>query len=509
MRYVVSALEMSELDRQTSEHVGVPARTLMEVAGRAVAQECLRRLRPGDTVTVAAGPGNNGGDGFVAARALLAAGHPVETFVFADRARIKGDAKLTLAALEKSAPSPITFVEDARALVAFGAAVKRSALVVDALLGVGATGEVRGSMAQAIDLLNDQKKTVVAVDIPSGVEADTGAVHGRAVDATVTVTFAYAKRGHYLFPGADRRGELVVADIGIPRRLADALGIIGRVLVPDDVPRLVPRRAGDAHKGTLGTLTVLAGSPGMPGAAMLALNAAIRAGVGLTRWAAEPATFAEARLTPPEALLLSRRGEDGPSWAQVVLQRSTALLIGPGWTTALERRDELAAILRAAAVPICLDADGLNLLAEYPELWGEVRSPLVITPHPKEMARLMRQRVEEIQQDRFARAHELAMARGCTVVLKGAGTLVAEPDGVVTVINAGNPGLATGGTGDVLAGIIGALLAQGLETGVAARAGTLVHAAAGDVAAARWGEAGLRAGDVVEALGAVWAKYGR
>ena len=230
----------------------------------------------------------------------------------------------------------------------------------------------------------------------------------------------------------------------------------------------------------------------------------------MVSWATDEATVATSPERPAEVMLRVRGAEESvEAWAARVLEGATALVLGPGWSTEKARGEELAAILSRCEVPICADADALNLLATQPSLWEMVKTPLVVTPHPKEMARLTSSTVDEVQKDRFAAAGQMALNRTCVVVLKGAGTVVAEPDGAVAVISAGNPGMATGGTGDVLAGIIGGFLAQGLEASQGALAGTLLHAVAGDEAAKTHGQAGLRAGDLVDAMGGVLATWKR
>lgn len=510
MDYLVSAPEMRELDRQTIEELKVPGRTLMEVAGRAVAEVCHDGLEGPARIAIVCGTGNNGGDGFVAARALMARGHDVHAFIIGDRDKLKGDAKSALEPFELMEPDRITVVDDAKDVWELADALDEADLAVDALLGTGLNAEVRGLIGEVIDVLNDADVPVVAVDIPSGVDADTGAVLGRAVEAGATVTFAFAKRGHYLYPGAELRGQLAVADIGIPEALAGKLGVVGRLIEAEDGPELLPRRLGGSHKGNYGHTVVLAGSAGKPGAAILALDGALRAGAGLVSWAADTATIGNAPPRPAEVMLRERgSGEGLDTWVPRLLDAATALVIGPGISTAPERVEELGELLGHCRVPICMDADGLNILAANPELWDRIEAPLVVTPHPKEMARLTSSGVESVQRDRVAAALQLAMTRECVVVLKGAGTVVAEPEGSATVIGAGNPGMATGGTGDVLAGVIGSFLAQGLEVSHAAELGALLHAAAGDEAAKTHGQAGLRATDIIDAMGGVLATWGR
>ena len=506
MDYLVSGPEMSELDAQTSRDYGLTSRTLMEVAGRAVADVCHALVPAHAKMVVACGPGNNGGDGFVAARALAARGHRVSVFVFAERARLRGDAEAALKTLEKSACCTLTFVKDLRVLVDFASALAAASFAVDALLGTGLHQEVRGIIGDAVAILNDRTCKLISVDIPSGIDSNTGALMGRAVRADYTVTFACAKRGHYLYPGASLRGALTVADIGIPHRLMRDLGVVGRVLLPAHGPALLRERDGDSHKGMFGHVMVVAGNPLSPGAAVLSLQAALRSGAGLVSWATDDSTIARATLRPSEVML---RLPDADHWAEQAWDGASAMVVGPGWSKTPERAAQLKGLLTHATGSMCLDADALNLLAADPSLWDWVRTEVVLTPHPKEMARLIGATVQDVQKDRFASAMRLAVTRKCVVVLKGAGTVVADPDGTAAVIGAGNPGMATGGTGDVLAGIIGGLLAQRYDASTAARAGALLHGVAGDKAALRHGQAGLCAGDVVQSLGEVFAEWKR
>lgn len=508
MQTLVSAIEMAELDRRTIEELGVPGRVLMETAGRAVAKEAHRRLSGPSDIAVLCGTGNNGGDGYVAATALAACGHRVRVFIFGERARVKGDAKAALNTLEKNGAVPVVQALDGKSIWQFSDYLARCDLAIDAMLGTGARHEVRPPISDAIEVLNESSVPVVAVDVPSGVNADTGAILGQAVLADVTVSFAFAKRGHVLFPGAEIRGELKIIDIGIPQRLADELGVVGRLVTLEDGPQLVAQRMGAVHKGTFGHLLVMAGSPATPGAALLTIGGALRSGAGLVSWGTDHDTLQRAA-PPPEVMLRVREDKDLEHWLGDVLHGVSAAVVGPGIGAELDRSARMATLLRRAKVPLCLDADALNLLAKDPKLWNGITAPVVATPHPKEMARLLGGSVEEVQRDRFAAALRLAMGRKCVVVLKGAGTVVADPSGAVHVIESGSPALATGGTGDVLAGVIGGFLAQGRDPVEAATAGALLHGRAGELAARRYGEAGVKAGDVIEALGEVFVEWER
>lgn len=507
-RYLVSAAEMQELDRQTTEEVGSSARTLMETAGRAVAQAVGARLGKSRRVVVVCGTGNNGGDGFVAASTLLERGYAVQVFVSGARSKVRSTAGDALQTLEALGETDVHWMQTNGHLVALENALSGCSLVVDALIGTGFSGPVRGLAADVIALINNAGKTVIAVDMPSGVNADTGEIVGQAVRATHTVTFAFAKRGLLLFPGSEHTGLLEVADIGIPQTLAQKLPVRGSVIARDDIAALLPLRGPNTHKGTFGTLAVVAGSSVTPGAALLALCAALRGGTGLVRWGTDLQALHAAKTLWPE-VMLTLRDDDPATFVQRLLDGASAVCIGPGYSTTPTRATELRALLKHTKVPMCLDADALNLLAEDSSLWNVVQSPVVVTPHPKEMARLLDTHVTHIQRDRVGHALKLATQRGCVVVLKGAGTVVAEPDGTYSVVKVGNPGLATGGTGDVLAGLLGGFLAQGLKPGSAARLAVLAHGLAGDFAKELMGETGMVASDVVQALGRVWVEAGR
>lgn len=530
MDVLVSGHQMQALDRETIESVGIQGRVLMEVAGRAVAARAASVAGVQDVggvsgwgpepsvaqasasprrVVVACGSGNNGGDGYVAARALAARGFQVEVYLFCEPEKVRGDARSALAALAAAERVEPVVVAGSSEHEAFERAVNQASVAVDALLGTGLKSEVRGRIADAIDVLNRAPTPVVAVDVPSGVDVDTGAVLGRAISARATVTFGFAKFGHYLHPGAGHRGALDVIDIGIPRRLVAEHDVRGRLLVPEDLPRMLPSRRADAHKGDFGHVLVMAGSPAKPGAAVLTLEGALRAGAGLVSWGTDTETLGRAPPRPPEVMLRLGDERSPEAWVAEALEHVTGVALGPGFDTTEPRRRLLAALLERAEVPLCVDADGLNLLAAHPQLWDRVTAPLVVTPHPKEMARLRDSTVGSVQADRLGAVTRLSAERGCVSLLKGAGTVVAEPGGDIAVVGAGGPELATGGTGDVLTGVVGGLLAQGIAPGQAAQLGALVHAAAGDLAAAGQGRASVVATDVAAAIGKVWKRWHR
>jgi NAD(P)H-hydrate epimerase len=352
------------------------------------------------------------------------------------------------------------------------------------------------------------------VDVPSGLPADGGPPPGACVHADVTVTFGFQKRGLVLYPGAELAGEVAVADIGIPAAAATGVPVTCELVTARDARALVPPRPRGAHKGDAGRVLVIAGSPGKTGAAHLALAGALRGGAGLVTLAARPEVLALALAGRPEAMSHALEGEgplaaaDRPALVEAA-RGVDALVIGPGIPRGPGTARLLRDLIAHAPTPAVLDADALNAIAAEPALHGNWPAPVVLTPHPGEMARLCGISIAEVQADRIELTRGKAEAWGCTIALKGARTVVAAPGRPAAVIPTGNPGMATGGTGDVLAGLVGALLATGLDPFDAARAAAWVHGRAGDLAAEHHGERGMLALDLAERIGAVWAEWDR
>lgn len=510
MRLVGSA-EMREIDRTAIEGFGIPSLTLMDRAGRAVAEAAAGLAAPHGRLVVVCGGGNNGGDGYVAARLLRAAGREARVVSLVPANRLSPDAR----AVREQAERAGVPIDDTGELAGFEAGP--GDVVVDAILGTGLTRPPEGPFAAAIARIVEQRRhgaLVVAVDVPSGLSADTGRPQGNCVRADRTVTFAFMKRGLFIHPGVEYAGEVTVADIGIPPEAADQVPVSCEALAESEARALLPARRRDAHKGDAGRVLVVAGSPGKTGAAHLALSGALRGGAGLVTLAARAEVLPLALAGRPEAMSLALPGAGPLGRADLgglaaAAKGMNALVIGPGIPRGPETALVLRSLLEKARLPAVLDADALNALAEVPTLLERLPPNLILTPHPGEMARLMDVFVEMVQEDRIGVAASRARAWGTTLVLKGARTVVADPYGPPAVIPTGNPGMATGGTGDVLAGLLGALLAGGLDARAAARVGAWVHGRAGDLAAARFGERGLLAGDLAEAIGQVWVEWGR
>ena len=493
---VATAAEMRGLDAATIEDIGLPGSVLMETAGRGVAMAAAARVPAGGRIAVVCGGGNNGGDGFVAARVLRAAGHDAVVHLVAPRARIGGDAALHLAAYEKSG-GVIFEATTADDLVALGEALDAAAVVVDAVFGTGLDRVVEGHLAAVITRMNEAPGVRVAVDIPSGLSADTGHPFGVAVVAHHTVTMAVAKVGIAGAPGVAHAGTLEVVDIGIPRQLAQAQ-TKAALVERQDARGWVPAARVLDHKGRRGHVVVVGGSPGKRGAARLAAMSALRTGAGLCTLAGPAGDGVE--IHAPDAVMTAVLGSADELGA--LLDGKHAAVVGPGMPDDARGRAWVDVAL-ASGVPLVLDATALAHLAGRLAEVAAAHAPVVLTPHPGEAARLLGETTEAIQADRMRAVRALAAASRAVVVLKGARTLVCDGtlgDDFVTINPTGGPALATGGTGDVLAGAIGALVAQGVAPAAAARLAVWVHGAAGDAFAARLGPSGVMASDLPDAI---------
>jgi NAD(P)H-hydrate epimerase len=512
MRLVGSA-EMREIDQVAIQEYGVPALQMMIRAGRAVADAATAMAAPDGRVLVVCGAGNNGGDGYAVARILRSAGRDVRVVALAASDGMSPVARI----MRQEANEVDVPIADATAVQAMGA--EPGDVVVDAIFGIGLTRPPEGVFAAAIARiaeLRERGARVLSVDVPSGLSADTGHPLGHAVRADRTVTFAFRKKGLHVYPGAELAGEVSVVDIGIPAAAAARVPVTAEVLSDAEARSLVPPRSFQAHKGDAGRVLVVAGSPGRTGAAHLAVTGALRGGAGLVTLAAREDVIPMALAGRPEAMSHVLRGQgplgrsDLPALVAAA-KEADVIVVGPGIPRGPETGPLVRDLLERTQLPAVLDADALNAIAEHPGLVASVArwSPVVMTPHPGEMARLLGTSVEEIQADRLEVAQRKSREWGAVVILKGAHTVVADPDSVPAVVLTGNPGMATGGTGDVLAGLAGAMVAARLPLRDAARAAAWVHGRAGDLAARRHGQRGLVAGDLAEALGEVWAEWGR
>jgi hydroxyethylthiazole kinase-like uncharacterized protein yjeF len=488
--------QVRALDRCAIERHGIPGAELMQRAG-AAAFRLLRARWPGSRrIVVLAGAGNNGGDGYVLAAEALSAGLAVRLLRLGDHDRLSAESAAAAAAFARAGG----VAEPYRRLPG------DADVIVDGLLGTGLTREVAGDWAAAIDAINAARAPVLALDIPSGLDADTGRVHGTAVRANATISFIALKQGLFTGHGPGRCGDVHFAGLDVPPAIYATEVLSARRVDWGKERELVPARPRDAHKGMAGHVLVVGGAPGMSGAARLAGEAALRAGAGLVTIATHPSHAGVLNLTRPELMVHGVEGGDGLA---PLAARASAVAVGPGLGRDRWGRDLLDAVL-GLDLPLVVDADALNLLADDPGRWRpRRRDQCILTPHPGEAGRLLGAGVAEVERDRFAAVAALQRRFGGIAVLKGAGTLVRGPgQRPPAVCSDATPAMASAGMGDALTGILAALVAQGLEPEQAATSGVCLHAAAG-VKAARGADRGLLAGDLIGTLPRLFAAAGQ
>ncbi|NOT22580.1 MAG: NAD(P)H-hydrate dehydratase [Nitrospiraceae bacterium] len=502
---IVTGTEMQSLDRRTIVEAQIPSAVLMERAGEGIVRHLEDYCGParGKTITILCGKGNNGGDGLVVARLLHRRRARIHVILLTPITDLGRDTAMMYRQLVRIAgrTAIVRFrsIDQTRTLLA------SSDILVDALLGTGLSAAVTGAYREAIELINNAGKPVIAIDIPSGLHADTGAILGQAIRATLTVTCGLPKLGLYVNAGIDQAGAVRVADIGIPSAYVDAIETRTLLLTADGAFESLPERMPSSHKGTFGHAGIIAGSVGKTGAAALAAQAALRVGAGLVTVATPSSVndvlegkLLEAMTMPlPEtkARTLARSGLDR---ILAFIQARKAVAIGPGLSTHHETVELVQSLMQHLDRPSVLDADALNALTGRALLLTECKTPPILTPHPGEMARLeVDATTQSVNADRIGTAKRFAQERGVFVVLKGARTVIARPDGLIAICPTGNPGMATAGTGDVLTGMIVGLLAQGIPAWDAACTATYFHGLAGDLAAQQFGQQGMLAGDLI------------
>lgn len=506
---LLDALQSRELDRLSRDEFGIPSYSLMTRAGEAVADALVERFPDAVTdVLVVAGKGNNGGDGFVAGRRLIRDGFGVRAILLGRAGDLKGDAVRAHAEFRERGGKVIEITAEAGLDAAL---TKRPTAVIDAIFGTGLNAGVKGIPLRAIEAVDSYAVPIVAVDIPSGVNSDTGAVMGAAVHASLTVTFGFSKFGHVSYPGAEHTGELRVVDIGFAPRAIDQIAPRGRLLERADLQHLIRPRPINSHKGMYGHPLVIAGSRGKSGAVLLASRAALRIGAGLVT-AAVPESI-QPVVAGGQAELMTEPiadrdghfdGTHAPAALKMLLDGKNALIVGPGIGNTDDTKRLIEWLISNASEPqraMLLDADALNALASLGcETLKRARGPVVLTPHPGEASRLLGVSTATINADRVSAARRLAERTGATVLIKGARSVVASPDGDVYVNSTGNPGMSTPGMGDALSGMVGALLGQHLRPLDALALGVFLHGYAADRVASRIGRVGYIAGDVIEEL---------
>lgn len=511
--YLVTAEEMRAFDATAIQEYGIPGVVLMENAGRTTFY-ILKTYLEGDVrglkVAVVAGPGNNGGDGYVVARYLINHGADVQTFLLSPREKIKGDALVNLQVLEKMT-SRVFPVPDEEALELASRVWHESDVIVDAILGTGLTSEVRPPYRQAIEKINDAPNLTLAVDLPSGLDADTGKVLGTAVRADLTATYGFRKLGMAIQPGVEYCGIVEVVDISIPLSAVETNPPRARLYETPDFSEFIGLRSDPAaHKGTFGHIFIVGGSPGKTGAPAMAAMAAARMGTGLVT-VGVPASLnpiLEIKLTEEmtEPLPENVSGYLGMESVERILslaEGKQCLVIGPGLSTHDGIPDLMKTILHEYDGWVLVDADGLNALIGNLETLKNSRGNVVLTPHPGEMGRLVGKSSKEVQEDRLGIARQTAIDYGIWLVLKGADTLTVSPEGMVTINSTGNPWMASGGQGDALSGILGGLLAQGIRSEEALPFGVCLHGIAADRIVERVGPAPVLATDVINEIPAL------
>lgn len=525
---ILTAEQMRELDRLTVERCGIPYATLMETAGSRVVEEIISRFGPmgGQFYTVFCGKGNNGGDGAVIARLLWMKGAAsVDVFLFGKVDETKGEARTNFEIIKRLAETnarssgwPLNFAEITSEEETGNACVHNN-VIIDAIFGTGLTRPAEGLYAKAIQIINEEKEListevkVVSVDIPSGLSSDTGQPLGEHVKADLTVSFTAPKIGNVISPAADANGELVIAPIGTPDQfIAETesnLRLVEEGQVGESLRGAI--RQPSFHKNTVGDVLLIAGSRGKTGAAALASETVLRAGAGLVTVATS--SSAQALLitqTRPEVMTeaLAETVDGAISYEAIkqalrLAEKKTLIAIGPGLSSGDEStRAFVREFVEQRTAPMVIDADGLNALAPWPEeLKGSDKLPIIVTPHPGEMARLMGKTNSDVQADRIGVAREFSEKHHVIVVLKGSRSLIAAPDGNVYVNPTGNAGMATAGSGDVLTGLIAGLLAQSPTDALGATiAGVYLHGLAGDIAASKLGQRSLIASDIIANL---------
>ena len=505
---VVTAEIMQKLDRRTIEEASIPGIVLMENAGRGAVREILAsypEILKGK-VAILAGSGNNGGDGYVIARYLMNRGVHVKIFLLAERDKVKGDARSNLDILLKMNAS-ITEVKDLDVWKAILPELEGYSLIVDAIFGTGLRSEVRGLVKEVINDINRFNIPKVAVDLPSGLNANTGEVLGACVKAKLTITFALPKRGLLIYPGADFAGRLKVVDIGIPSYILDKEKISDHLLSFESLSQFVKAREPNSHKGDYGHVLIIAGSQGKTGAAALSCHAAVRMGAGLVTLGIPESlnSIMEEKLTEvmTEPLAEEKPGFLGISSFEKIerlMEGKKVLALGPGISNHEGATKLVHRIVEESNIPLVIDADGVNALSFDTGPLKRAKVPVILTPHPGEMARLVGLSSKEVQKDRITIARDFAQTHGCYLVLKGMRSLIAEPEGNVFINPTGNAGMASGGMGDVLTGMIPGFIAQSYDIATSIKLAVFMHGLAGDLVAFEKGPVGLIAGDLVNEI---------
>lgn len=511
---VLNSSEMKEIDRLTIEEIGIPGPVLMENAGRQIFLTIARKFPDfiHQKIVIVAGKGNNGGDGLVVARHLFNHGCQPRIFLLASKSEVKGDAALNLRIAENIGLK-IEELEEEKDWLSFGKALNEATIIIDAIFGTGLEKAAEGKYARAIEMVNKSPAFKIAVDIPSGLSSDTSQLIGPAVKADLTVTLGAPKLAHVLPPAEEFAGEVIVADISLPRFLfSDEKHRIEWLEKGKIVKYFQPRKK-DTHKGTYGHLLILAGSVGKTGAAIMAARAALKSGAGLVTVATPrsclPIIARSTMELMTEPLPETKEGTvslEALPRLKELMKGKDCLLIGPGLSLHEETAELVKTLLPEINLPCLIDADGLNILARFPELLKKLPKTCVLTPHPGEFSRLSGLPTTEILARRLELARNFSREYGLVLVLKGYRTIISNPDGFIYINPTGNPGMASGGSGDVLSGLAASFLMQIKDTFLAVAAAVYIHGLSGDIAREKVGERPLVAGDLLRFLPAAIKK---
>ena len=506
---VLNSLQMRDVDRRTINEIGVPSIVLMENAGRQVVQAMLSTINDlaNKQIVILCGRGNNGGDGFVVARTLLQENISASVFLFGRPNDIQGDAKTNLNILTRLGIEVLE-ISDLRAWEKHRMRIVRCDVIVDALCGTGLNEPIKGLLKTVVSDTNSAKAQIISIDLPTGLSADSNTPIGDFIKATYTITLATPKLPLALFPSSNCVGNLVVVDIGIPTTtIKEVDGLRLDLLIPQTIKKIIPRRKFDSHKGDFGRVLVVAGSVGKTGAACLAGSGALHSGAGLVTIATPVSCIEMVAKASKDYMTLPLEETEKGSLKKTTLNKILGFLcdviaIGPGLGTGDSQKDLVRSLVAQSDVPLVLDADALNaFVGNQKMLKGGNGKSLVITPHPGEMSRLLNIDTESVQQNRVEIAIDFARRANLFVVLKGSQTIVATPEGSAFINPTGNPGMATGGTGDVLAGMIAAWIGQLGDIESACKVAVYLHGLAGDLAANSHGEVSLTASGIVSYLG--------
>ncbi|OGL50605.1 MAG: hypothetical protein A3H37_02035 [Candidatus Schekmanbacteria bacterium RIFCSPLOWO2_02_FULL_38_14] len=506
---IVTAQEMREIDRKAIEGWGIPGVILMENAGLSVLsciEEYFGDLR-GLRVTIVAGKGNNGGDGCVVARHIKNSGGEPLIVLLAERKNIKGDARINLKTAIKGGIDVIEVSGKERFSLKVKRIIEDSDIIVDAIFGTGLSEGVKGFYGDVIEYINGLEIPVVSIDLPSGISSDTGEIIGPSIAADLTVALCLPKISLVSYPAARFAGVVEIGDIGIPVKIIDESRIKTFLIEEEEIAGLLKPRRENAHKGDFGHVLVIAGSTGKTGAATMTSEAALKSGAGLATLAIPESLnpIVEMKLTEVMSLPVPETSEKtfSKKAEKIMLEFSrgkTVAVIGPGISTNTETCEVVRSLIKKLDVPVVLDADGINALQGDAKILKSAKKDVVITPHPGEMGRLCGLSAKEVQKNRIEVARDFARANRVYVVLKGKNTVVSGPDGTVFVNLTGNPGMASGGAGDVLTGMIAGFISQGFSPIDAAKAGVYLHGLSGDIMAEKRGEMSLTAMDILKGI---------